>query len=75
MSRTYRLGPGRRAVNSVVTALIKAGVGGRSKDPVAALVQEAGGTRCSGSAKPGPQPGPPGWAGMRPQTPAARQDR
>lgn len=30
MARTYRLGPGRRAVNSVVTALIKAGVGGRA---------------------------------------------
>lgn len=30
MARTYRLGPARRAVNSAVTALIKAGLGGRS---------------------------------------------
>ena len=28
MARTYRLGPGRRAVNSVIAALIRAGVGG-----------------------------------------------
>jgi deazaflavin-dependent oxidoreductase (nitroreductase family) len=30
MARTYRLGPARRAVNSAVTALIRAGLGGRS---------------------------------------------
>ncbi len=28
MARTYRLGPGRRAINSVVVALIRAGAGG-----------------------------------------------
>ena len=28
MARTYRLGPGRRAVNSVIAALIRAGAGG-----------------------------------------------
>jgi deazaflavin-dependent oxidoreductase (nitroreductase family) len=30
MARKYRLGPGRRAVNSVMTALIRAGAGGRA---------------------------------------------
>jgi deazaflavin-dependent oxidoreductase (nitroreductase family) len=30
MARTYRLGPARRTVNSAVTALIRAGLGGRS---------------------------------------------
>ena len=30
MARTYRLGPVRRTVNSAVTALIKAGLGGRA---------------------------------------------
>lgn len=28
MARTYRLGPGRRAVNSAITVLIRAGLGG-----------------------------------------------
>ena len=30
MARKYRLGPGRRAVNSVVTLLIRVGAGGRA---------------------------------------------
>ncbi|KAA8966911.1 nitroreductase family deazaflavin-dependent oxidoreductase [Mycobacterium sp.] len=30
MARTYRLGPARRAVNSIMTVLLKAGVGPRS---------------------------------------------
>jgi len=30
MARTYRLGPGRRAVNSVMAALIRVGAGGRA---------------------------------------------
>jgi hypothetical protein len=30
MARTYHLGPTRRAVNAVITALIRAGAGGRA---------------------------------------------
>jgi len=30
MARTYRLGPARRAVNALVSAMLKIGVGGRS---------------------------------------------
>jgi deazaflavin-dependent oxidoreductase (nitroreductase family) len=30
MARTYRLGPARRAVNTLVSAMLKIGVGGRS---------------------------------------------
>jgi len=30
MAKTYRLGPGRRAINAVFSAMIQAGIGGRS---------------------------------------------